>query len=419
VSLDTLAPGEVAAGIVVAPDLRLARQTLRYIAGAAHDTPSIATRIVAETSDTITLQRLDGHTVDLTCLPATRGGSALRGRTLIGAVLDEAAFFRDPETGVVNDAELFKAVAPRVVPDGQVIIASTPWAASGLLFDMFSRNHGHPVDAIAAHAPTLTLRDDAHTRALVERERLRDPDNARNEFDAEFLDSGAAEFFDPAIIAAAIARGDTLAPPHYGDVIVLGLDTAFRRDPCAGVVVRRSSVTELITVLDSIEIRPPPGGALVPSETLRQIVTRAEGFGATEVIADGHYIETLKEHCGSLRVIEAPGGQPGKVETYVKTRSAMKEGKTAIGAQYTRLASQLRQVVGRPQPGGGLSISSPRRAGSHGDLCSAYVLAVHRLATTQPLALKPGTADTAPRRDKTGHLAWTSRTKRSLRTFYG
>ena len=69
----------------------------------------------------------------LEALPATRGGSALRGRSLVGAVLDEAAFFRDEDYSV-NDAEIYRAVAPRILPEGQTIIASTPWAEGvGLL----------------------------------------------------------------------------------------------------------------------------------------------------------------------------------------------------------------------------------------------------------------------------------------------
>ena len=74
VPLDTLAPGEVAAGVIVAPDLGLARQTLRYVLGAAMRVPAIARLIVTDSSDSFTLRRPDGATVEFVCLPATRGG---------------------------------------------------------------------------------------------------------------------------------------------------------------------------------------------------------------------------------------------------------------------------------------------------------------------------------------------------------
>jgi hypothetical protein len=41
-NLSTLAPGEQATALVVAPDLRLARQVLRYALGAAQGVASIA-----------------------------------------------------------------------------------------------------------------------------------------------------------------------------------------------------------------------------------------------------------------------------------------------------------------------------------------------------------------------------------------
>src|SRR5262249_30644541 len=126
--------------------------------------------------------------------------------SLVGAVMDESAFFRD-EDHSVNDAEIFHAVAPRVMPEGQVILASTPWAQGiGLLYDLFSANHGAPRTAVAAHAPTLLLRNDARTAAMVERERERDPDNAAREFDAKFMSSGAGLFFDPSAVDAAVDR---------------------------------------------------------------------------------------------------------------------------------------------------------------------------------------------------------------------
>ncbi len=380
VSLESMAPGEAAAGVIVAPDIRLARQALRYIAGAAQARPAIAGMVVADNVDSITLRRHDGHVVELACLPATRGGSALRGRTLVGAVLDEAAFFRDADF-VVNDDELFKAVAPRVVPDGQAIVASTPWADAGLVFDTFTRNHGHPVDAIAAHAPTLLLRDDDHTRQLVERERVRDPENAAREFDAGFVSGGGTEFFGAAEVALALKKGaEPLAGIRLGQAVVLGLDTAFKKDPTAGTVVTRD-VNGLQTLLDVIEIRPPKDGRLVPSETIKAIIARAKDLKATHVVCDGHYVETVREYCDGLTLVEAPGGQQGKAETHIASRTELREARVAIPPEFNRLAVQLRQIIGKPQPGGGLSITSPRRGGAHGDIASGWVLACWHLAT--------------------------------------
>lgn len=213
--LDMLAPGERASALIVGPDLRLARQAYRYALGAARQVPAIRRRIVGEpASDAFTLKRSDGREVVIECLPATRGGSAVRGRTLVAVLLTEAAFFRG-EDSVINDLEIFKAVAPRIVKGGQIVIESTPWTESGLLHDLYVRNWAAPTTALAAHCPTLVMRDDDRTRALVERERQRDADNAVREFDAQFMSGGAAAFFDAATIAAAI--DPTYVLPDYAE----------------------------------------------------------------------------------------------------------------------------------------------------------------------------------------------------------
>lgn len=378
VSLSTMAPGEYAVGLFVAPDLRLARQGLRYASGAVNACPALKPLVISDVTESLVLQRPDGETVELACLPATRGGSALRGRSLVGAVLDEAAFFHDADYAV-NDDEVFKAVAPRVLPGGQVVIASTPWTEAGLLWKMYERNHAAPQDALAAHAPTLTLRDDEHTRELVARERLRDPDNAAREFDAIPMGGGTAEFFDPAIIEQCIdaTLPDVVLPDHlavHPAPATMGLDTAFRKDPSAGVAIRR--IGDWFVVAQSVEIRPPAGGRLVPSDTIKQLLETATLHRCGSVAADQHYIETVREHAGQLELTEAPGGMPGKVETHTHVRRLMAERKVRIPAGNKRLIAQLRQVVSKPTSGGGLTITSPRRGGAHGDLASAFVLAL-------------------------------------------
>jgi hypothetical protein len=199
-----LAPGESAYGLVVGPDVRLARQAFRYALGAAKADEKAGRIVVVRESDaSVTIERHDGQLVTLECLPASAGGSAVRGRTLVGAIMTEGAFFRDAEYAV-NDQEVFRALAARIVPGGQLIIESTPWAADGLLHELFSANHGAPTTALAAHCPTVILRPDARTKAIVDREEQRDPDNAAREFGAQFMVGGSNLFFDATLIDASM-----------------------------------------------------------------------------------------------------------------------------------------------------------------------------------------------------------------------
>lgn len=370
--LSALAPGEVAAAVVVAPDMRLARQALRFALGAAKSAPSIAPLIIAEGSDGFTLQRPDGQSVSIEVLPATRGGSALRGRSLVCACLDECAFFRD-ESAVVNDQEIFRAVTPRVLSGGMVIVASTPWAEDGLLYDEFTSNWGKPSTAIAAHAPTLLL--NPSKRPEVERERKRDPENARREFDAEFMPAGSGLFFDRDTVRAAVdPELGFLGFCPEGASARIGGDLGLVRDAAAFVAIHRRR--ELLTLADLLEFKPQRGAPLKLSAVVGDGCAFAERHGERTVHADHHVLEPAREHLPQGFWLEpVPGGNEPKVERFVTTRNVLAERRLRLPARTETLVAQLCEVVSKPMPGGGLQIVLPRRRGVHGDLVSAFVIA--------------------------------------------
>lgn len=375
VPLDTLAPGELASALIVAPDMRLGRQALRYALGAARRDKALAARVGNVTSTSFTIKRDDGRRVIIECLPATRGGSALRGRSLVGALFTEFAFVRDADY-VVNDVELFRAVVPRVLKGGQVLLESTPFAEVGLLYDLWKENFGKPATAIVAHAPTLVMRTDARMRGIVERERLRDPDNARREFDAEFMSAGAGLFFNPAAIDRCVVDGRQLPMPRpAGARVGAGGDLGLRSDASAIAVVARGA-DDAFDLLAIEEARPEKGKPLRFSTVMESWSALAKEAGCARVMADLTYVEAVREHLEkqSLELVAVPTGQAGKAQTYIELRNLVNDGRLRL-PDHPRLIAQLKAVTSRPTSGGGMSISSPRKGGAHGDLVSALVCA--------------------------------------------
>ncbi|MEI9940509.1 MAG: hypothetical protein WDO69_25115 [Pseudomonadota bacterium] len=367
--LSTLAPGERAVALIVAPDIRLAKQTLRFAIGAAKQLLGAPDLVTDTQESTVICRPDDGKLVAIECLPATRGGSALRGRTLVSACLDESAFFRSEEFAV-NDEEVFRAVAPRVLPGGLVVVASTPWAEAGLLHKEFSRNHGHPVTALAAHAPTLLM--NPSKKREVDRELERDPENARREFGAEFLGLGSGFFFDAASLRACAEDLPLLdrCPPLSRAGI--GGDLGLVRDCSAVVVVHREGPT--LTVAEAQDFRPTKDRPLDLETVCKAFGETAERHGSKVLVVDQHMITEARKHVPEGFTLQAcPGGQQGKVEMYTHARNLLRAGHVRIPRQLTRLREQLAQITSSPQAGGGILIRSPRRGGSHGDLVSAFV----------------------------------------------
>ena len=372
VPLPSLGPGERAYGIVVGPDMRLARQGLSFALGAAKQ--AFPDRVGAVTADGFELTRDDGIAVSISCLPATAGGSAVRGRTLVGAVMTEAAFFHDANS-VVNDEEIYRALLPRVVRGGQLIIESTPWAQLGLLFALFDRNHGKPYDALVACCPTQLMREDPETHAFVEALRARDPDGCAREHDVVFLGLGSSLFFDPTAIDAMV-DGDLAHPgpfdPRAGKATAG--DFAFTADHSALTILQQRAGRVWLALVD--EMAPSPGSPLAPGVVSRRFAGHMRAFESRELIVDGHYVESVREHVTpyGIRLIAAPGGNQGKFDVHTAAREVIHDGTIKI-PKLPRLVAQLKGIVSRPLPGGGTKIDFPRRRGlAHGDVASAFVL---------------------------------------------
>lgn len=387
--LSSVAPGQRAVALIIAINDKLRREVLNYARGAVRSKPQLEAMVCEDGADGFGMRRPDGHIVRFETGVATAGGYGARGRSLTDFAMDEAAFMRDA-TFKVNDQEIFRAGSARVLPGGQTIVASTPWATAGLLYELWKGNFGKPTDAIVAHAPTLVLHDSEMTRGIVERERLRDPDNAKREFDAQFMTSGTTVFFEEAIIDAALT--DEPFEKRPGDAIAAGGDFGFRADSsaCLKVALRGS----WLHVYGGAECRPEEDKPLKPSKTVADFAACIAG-DCGYLMADQHYREAIAEHLDTHGLAYAPAPmQPA--ESYVRARMLLREGRVKIHramlpeGMAARLVRQLREVQGRPTSGGGMSIVHPRWAtGGHGDIASAFVLALWQLSGDEVPAPKP------------------------------
>jgi len=380
VPLPTLRPGEVASSLLIAPDLKLARQALSFAVGYVESSPILSRALVEPpTKEAIELRRPDGKRVRIEVLAAGgRGARGVRGRTLVFAGLDEACFFFDEQSGVVNDADVYRAVLQRVVPEGQVWPVSTPWLADvGLLESLLAKNWRTHLNALVCTAGTRALNQNWDPDGTIERDlREQDPDAAVREIDGEPMSGGAGVFFDPASIAACIDETMVLPGPLDGVPVAFGVDLGFVSDSSALVGVTREERARVVVVE---ELRPEKGAPLKPKGVIDTFASTTRLYGADSWCADGHYRESAREHLEphGIDFVDAPGGRDGKAEAYVHAKKLMAETRVRL-PNLPRLLAQLRQIVSRPVPGGGIVITSPRRrgGGGHGDLVSAYVNAL-------------------------------------------
>lgn len=203
--------GERGVAVVgVAQDARSAMRALfGYVGRFLDESPMLRQLVVSRAADAITLT--GGVTLAvLPCRPA-----ALRGLRCRFVVLDEVAHFRSSEN-VPLDRDAWRAALPTLLTTGGRLLAlSSPYAASGLAFELHRAHFGRDDSDVLVWQspgtvlhPTLDAAFMAHLREI-------DPESARAELDGEFL-ANVSALLDADVLDAAVEPGVVVRPPEPG-----------------------------------------------------------------------------------------------------------------------------------------------------------------------------------------------------------
>lgn len=368
IDLSHLAAGEEAFGAIIAPTLELAGQSLRYVAGVCRKFPALAAMIVADNKTELILRREDGNLIAIRCFAAAAGGLSGRGKSLFGLLLDETCFFKDKETGAVNDQAIFDAASVRVMDGGQTMVGSTPWLGRGLLYDIWRKWWGKKNDDyLVAHAPTRLMRTKEHILNLVTRAERKDPDNACVEFGAQWGSASTSLFFTEDELASAFPYADDERPPARvlspGEKAAAGGDLGFVNN-AAELAVLHEDKTGIAHLVETKQHKALPGKPLKPSAVCEDFAQSAAAHGCTAVAADGHYRETFREHTDRAGIELMDG--PGTTEALVALRTRIREGKAKLWGD--RLRRHLAGIKQKRTVGDNIKCVLPEDLdGSHAD----------------------------------------------------
>ena len=144
-----LAPGEVGKVLVVAPKKDGTRAVMGFVRGFASAEALRADLLGEPLIEVVRFRR----GVEIEARAADKGGLSMRSVPVLGAVLDEANFFRDEVTGAVNDRDIVEAAEARLVPGGQILLISSSWVETGLFYDQFTAEFGRSAEALAVQIP--------------------------------------------------------------------------------------------------------------------------------------------------------------------------------------------------------------------------------------------------------------------------
>ena len=176
-----LAPGQRGYLPVIASDKKQSREIMGYLKG-LYALPQFAHLVESQTGEQIRL------TNRVTIEIFTSSYRTARGYTLIGAICNEIAFWRNDESKN-PDEEIIKAIRPGLstIPGALLVMLSSPFARKGVLWDQYDRYYGKPGDILVWKAPTLVMHPgNAQLEAEVRRAYADDPVAAEAEYGAEF-----------------------------------------------------------------------------------------------------------------------------------------------------------------------------------------------------------------------------------------
>jgi len=403
VAVPKLAPGEKARVVLLAPDKDLAEQDLDYVRGFVDSSPVLRAHKVPnqrgkDPATFVRLRRPDGVVVDIRIAAASRGGKSVRGRNLLGVILDEASFFYADNGYTVTDKEIYRAALPAIVPGGQVWILSTPWIEGvGLLEERIREETAadgtrrHEKSLVIARVGTRMLNPTWDPDGTIEADLMSDPENHAREILAIPMSAGTTSFFDPVAVARAFDLpawgGRKLGSGVGGDLALAG--------DCSAMAVADRYDGDNFDARGFREHRPKKGEPLKLSEVCADFSSAIKAHGADEIALDAHEREAAREYFDAegIRIVACDADV--KVPSYLATRKVLHEGRLRIvsgdGVSPARIREQLLSIVSKPVEGGGIRISSPRRrsgaaavGAGHGDIVSALVLALWRAGAGKP-----------------------------------
>lgn len=286
-----LAPGERGMIMVIASDRKQARVIFRYIEALMRSSPLLYRLVENHTMESFSLRgrvTIEIHSASF---------RAVRGYTVVAALLDEIAFFQ-AENSANPDKEIIEAIRPAMatVPGAMLFGLSSPYAQRGVLYEAYKNyfSEDEP-DVVVWQAPTWYM-NPTIPNDFFERAYRNDSVSASAEYGAEFRKDTDA-FIPEEAYSANVDRGIYERPytevnaPYFGFV-----------DPSGG---SRDSFTLAIAhidpespedhsrkILDLIREYTPP---FSPDVVVKEMADVLAKYHIAEVVGDRYSGEWVSE----------------------------------------------------------------------------------------------------------------------------
>ena len=349
---DALAPGERGVLLCIALDQRVAKIVLDYCQAAFELSPILKQLIANRTQDTLELT--NGISIEVRPVSFRK----LRGPTYIAVIADELAFWYTESSYANPDIEVLNAVEPGLVTTGgPLILASSPHARRGVLWDLFKRHYGKDGDplTLVAHGASRMF-NPSLPQHVIDRALQKDHARASAEYLAEFRTD--IEGF----VALEIVEG--CVGGYHEQLPASGIFYRAFVDPSGGSDDSMSLAIGHRIVIDAVrEARPP----FSPSAVVDDFAVLLKSYRLIKVVGDhygGEFVrELFRRHGISYEVCKQP-----KSDLFRDMLPLLNSGHITL-PRHDRLIAQIVGLERRVSRAGRDSID--HAPGAHDDLANA------------------------------------------------
>jgi hypothetical protein len=363
-----LVPGERGVLLCIAPDQRQASITLNYATASFEQSPILSQLIASRTNDTLSLT--NGIDVEVRSASFRR----LRGPTYIAVIADEAAFWFSNEFSANADTEILNAVRPGLATTrGPLIIASSPYARRGVLWETYKRHFGPDGDPLILVAQGASRKfNPSLPQSVVDRALERDHAAASAEYLGQFR-TDIEGFVPQEVVVACIGDHLEMAPLARNRYWAFVDPSGGSADSFTMAISHRDG--ERIVIDATREMRPP----FSPEAVIDDYAILLKSYCITRVHGD-RYAGEFPRELFRKRGIEYQCAEKSKSDLYRDLLPLLNSGRIVL-PKSDRLVNQIIGLERRVSRSGKDSIDhSPN---SHDDLANAVAGAADRVAVNR------------------------------------
>jgi hypothetical protein len=371
-----LRPGETAVIACLAVSKDQASTVLGYIRANFLENPLLAPLVVHETDRGLELN----NGIEIQVL--ANNFRSIRGRTILCAIFDENAYWRDIDSAY-PDIETYSAVVPAMItlPDAMLIGISTVYRKAGLSYDKYRKHYAIDDPDVLVIKATTRQFNPLIPQSFIDQQLELDPETNSAEYLSEFR-ADLADYVDRTVVEGAVDPSVRERPYVNGTKYVGFVDPSGGSGDAMTLAIahRQADGTAILDLVR--EARPP----FSPDNVVEDFCRTLASYKIARISGDrfgGEFVrEPFRRHNVTYQLADK-----SKTDIYRDCLPLLNSGNIRL-LDHPRLVNQLCSLERRTTRGYGKdSIDHP--LGLHDDLANSACGALVTAQAKRPMFVHP------------------------------